>query len=92
MFLHVEEVIHLENYKLRLKFNNGITKDVDLEQELIGEVFLPLRDLDRFRQVYVNPETKTIEWPNGADFAPEFLFEIGDLVETADLPAELEAA
>jgi hypothetical protein len=89
--LHVEEVIHLENYKLRLKFNHGITKDVDLEQELIGEVFSPLRDLDRFRQVYVNPETKTIEWPNGADFAPEFLFEIGALVETADLPAELEA-
>jgi hypothetical protein len=92
MFLRVEEVVPLENYTLRLKFNNGITKDVDLEPELFGEVFLPLRDLDRFRQVYVNPETNTIEWPNGADFAPEFLFEIGNLVETADVPPELEAA
>ncbi len=90
MFLRVEEVVHLADCTLRLKFSNGITKDVNLEPELFGEVFLPLRDPVRFRQVYVNPETNTIEWPNGADFAPEFLFEIGELVETADLPAELE--
>jgi hypothetical protein len=92
MLLRVEEVTHLEEYKLRLKFNNGFIKDVDLEEELFGEMFAPLRDLALFSQVEVNPETNTIEWPNGADFAPEFLFEIGDLVETADLPPELEAA
>lgn len=34
-------------------------------------------NLDEFKKVYVNPNTKTIEWPSGADFAPEFLYGIG---------------
>lgn len=81
MFLHVTRVIHLTAYRLRIEFSNGVIKEVDLAQELHGEVFEPLRDLDFFKRVAVNPETNTIEWPNGADFAPEFLFEIGLEVE-----------
>ena len=37
----------------------------------------PLRDPEFFARVSVNPETGTIEWPNGADLAPEFLLEKG---------------
>jgi hypothetical protein len=81
MFLHVEGVIHLEEYVLRLRFNNGTVKDVDLEGELYGVVFEPLKDINLFHQVRINPETNTIEWPNGADFAPEFLYEIGREVD-----------
>jgi hypothetical protein len=77
MFLHVNEVIFLDGYRLRLTFNNGTVKDVDLSEELHGMVFEPLHDPVLFRQVAVNPETRTIEWPNGADFAPEFLYELG---------------
>jgi hypothetical protein len=33
----------------------------------------PLRDVDRFADVRLDPEIGTIAWPNGADFAPEFL-------------------
>ncbi|HEU4885368.1 MAG TPA: DUF2442 domain-containing protein [Longimicrobium sp.] len=77
MFLHVDQVHPLHGYTLRLQFNDGTTKDVDLSGELQGEVFEPLKDTDLFRCVAVNPETGTIEWPNGADFAPEFLHEIG---------------
>jgi hypothetical protein len=83
MFLHVVEVIYLEGYRLRLRFNDGVTKDVDLEQELYGEIFEPLRDKQQFQQGRVNRETNTIEWPNGADFAPEFLYEMGYDVELA---------
>jgi len=50
---------------------------IDIENELVGPVFEPLRDPEVFRQVAVNRETGTIEWPNGADFAPEFLYELG---------------
>jgi hypothetical protein len=77
MFLHVTNVKYLDQYKLLLTFNDNVTKLVDLEDELYGAVFEPLKELAFFQQAYVNEETRTIEWPNGADFAPEFLHEIG---------------
>lgn len=77
MFLHIREVTYLDSYRLRLVFNDDVVKEVDLQDELYGTVFTPLKDLHLFRQVFVNPDTLTIEWPNGADFAPEFLYEIG---------------
>lgn len=77
MFLHVKAVMYLHDYVLRIEFNNGTVKDVDLSGELDGQVFEPLRERSFFQSVYVNPDTETIEWSNGADFAPEFLFEIG---------------
>lgn len=88
MFLHVTSVIYLEDYKLRLTFDDGSIKDVDLRDELYGEVFEPLKDIGFFRQVTVNLDTNTIEWPNGADFAPEFLYEIGqEVAGVAPAPA-----
>ncbi len=83
MFLHVTDVRHIEGYKLNVAFNNGAVKEVNLEDELHGEVFEPLRDIELFKQVAVNEETNTIEWPNGADFAPEFLYEAGKEVKQA---------
>ncbi|MFH7243653.1 MAG: DUF2442 domain-containing protein [Spirulina sp.] len=84
MFLHVETVEYLDNYKLRLTFNNQAIVDVDLAQELYGEIFAPLKDVEYFKQVFLNPETSTIEWPNGADFAPEFLYDLGQpIAQTA---------
>ncbi len=77
MFLHVTRAQHLGGYGLRLEFSNGVLKDVDLSSELYGEVFEPLRDVRLFAQVALNPETGTVEWPNGADFAPEFLYDLG---------------
>ena len=74
LLLHVVSVKYLDNYQLKLTFNNGIEGIVDLEQELYGEIFEPLKDKSLFQKVFVT--SRTIEWPNGADFAPEFLFEI----------------
>jgi hypothetical protein len=81
MFLHVTSVSHITAYQLRVEFSNGVIKQVDLAGELHGEVFELLKDPGFFEQVTVNPETNTIEWPNGADFAPEFLYEIGQEVK-----------
>lgn len=77
MFLHITSIQHLDGYQLRVEFNDGTSKVVDLSDELHEEVFEPLRDPELFRQASVDPETGTVAWPNGADFAPEFLFEIG---------------
>jgi len=84
MFLHVTDVTYLRDYELRLTFNDGVTKKVDLQGELYGEMFEPLKDLKLFKQVVINPDTNTIEWPNGADLAPEFLYEIGAEPEGAE--------
>jgi hypothetical protein len=70
-------VLHLKNYQLQLEFNDGKVKELDLKDELYGEIFEPLKDIELFKKVYVNPDTGTIEWPNGADFAPEFLYQTG---------------
>ncbi len=79
--LKIDRMRYLRDYQLRIEFNNGVTKDVDLAAELHGEVFAPLKDTSLFKRATVNPETGTVEWPNGADFAPEFLFDIGRAVD-----------
>ena len=78
MFLHVSSVLYLKDYQLRLEFNDGKIKDLELKNELCGEIFEPLNEIEFFKKVRVNPDTGTIEWPNGADFAPEFLYKIGE--------------
>lgn len=77
MLLHVTEAEYVGGYKLRLKFNSGEQGIADLESELYGEVFKPLRDKEVFRQFTLTG--RTVEWPTGADFAPEFLFEAAGL-------------
>ncbi len=73
----VTAVEYLTDYKLLITFRNGSRKLIDLESYLKGDVFEPLKDLEYFKTVKVHPELDTIYWDNGADFAPEFLFENG---------------
>ena len=79
MFLHVDEATYISDYQLKLKFNNSEVKKVDLKDELYGEVFEPLKDKDFFKDFFISHNT--VEWKNGADFAPEFLFEIGQNIK-----------
>ena len=63
-----------DRFVLRLVFEDGNERDVDLEQELWGPIFAPLRDdPELFRQVRVDEELGTIVWPNGADMDPDVL-------------------
>lgn len=81
MFLHVTHLVYLEDYQLQLEFNDGKAKIVDLKDEIYGEIFEPLKEICRFKEVYVNSDTGTIEWPNGADLSPEFLYAKGYEIE-----------
>ena len=74
--MNVTAVRHVRDHVLRLQFSDGAEGEVDLASELAGEVFAPLRDATYFAQVRLDPEIRTIAWPNGADFAPEFLREL----------------
>jgi hypothetical protein len=71
--LHVDSVRPLADYRLWLRFSDGTEGEVDLASELEGAVFEPLRDPLLFAQVAIDPELRTVAWPNGADLAPEFL-------------------
>ena len=63
----------LGDHTLWLKFDDGVEQIIDFEPVLYGTVFAPLRDPSVFRQVQLNTETGTVEWPTGADFDPETL-------------------
>lgn len=75
MFLEVVKAEYIDGYRLRLFFNNGEVRIADLGSSLVGEVFEPLRDVDLFKRFCI--KFNTVEWENGADFAPEYLYEIG---------------
>jgi hypothetical protein len=73
MILHVTKVQYLQNYRLKLEFNDGTAGIADLCNALWGEMFEPLKDLALFSQVRLDEELATVAWSNGADLAPEFL-------------------
>ena len=73
MFLHVLEARHVRDFVIWLKFSDGTVGEVDLGAELEGPIFGGLRDIEQFKRFSVAYHTLT--WPNGADFAPEFLRE-----------------
>ncbi len=75
MIPRVLEAEYIRDYVIHIRFADGVEGDVDLRDELEGEVFEPLRDPACFKDFRVHPELHTITWPNGADFAPEFLYE-----------------
>lgn len=63
------------DYRIWLKFADGVEGEVDLESELWGEVFEPLKDKARFAEFALDMGPGTIVWLNGVDFAPEFLYQ-----------------
>lgn len=75
MFPRVIEARHVRDYIVFVRFQDGVEGEVDLRPQLYGEVFEPLKDANYFRQFRVDADLHTIVWPNGADFAPEFLYE-----------------
>lgn len=75
MILHVIEARYLHDFVIWLRFNDGAEGEIDLSGELEGEVFGPLRNIEEFKKFKVDPELGTIVWENGADLAPEFLYE-----------------
>ncbi len=76
MILRIREAQVCGPHSLRLDFNDGTSKRVDVSPLLDGPIFKPLRDPAYFASVAVDPVCGTVVWPNGADFAPEALHEL----------------
>jgi hypothetical protein len=63
----------LGSYRLRVGFDDGSAREIDLEPVLEGEIYGRLRDPSMFAAVEIDPEIQTLVWPNGADFDPAIL-------------------
>lgn len=70
-----------DGFRIDLTFNDDTKKTVDFSQWLNGPIFEPLRDASYFRRFFL--DGGTVSWPNGADIAPETLYEAANEVKTA---------
>lgn len=70
--IEVIKAEYITDYKIHLWFNNNVDKIVDLYSSLKGVVFEPLKNVENFKKFKI--KYNTIEWDNGADFAPEYLY------------------
>lgn len=70
---HARTVEIVEPYTLRVRFTDDTEQVIYLKPVLAGEIYGPLLDVELFNQVAVDPEVKTLVWPNGADFDPATL-------------------
>lgn len=76
----VEDAKYIDNFSLFVKFNDGKEAVIDMESYIKSKqentIFAPLKELDNFKTVTLNKDIDTIVWANGADIAPERLYEI----------------
>jgi len=88
MFLEINKANYIADYKIELTFNTGEIYLVDLVNELNGTVFIPLRDMAFFKDFSI--AFNTIEWKNGADFAPEYLYKLAKFQNQMTSEPEVE--
>lgn len=74
MLLSVTDVEYLGDYRIKCTFNDGAVRNVDMSPLLDAPAFRSLKDIDEFRQFGLDD---TIFWSNGADIAPEWLYQHG---------------
>jgi hypothetical protein len=86
----VLEVIPMDGYRLKLRFEDDVEGVVDVAQCVsFTGVFAPLRDATEFAAVRVDPELGAVCWPCGADLDPDVLYA---LVTGAPMPGFEKAA
>ncbi|HEB30139.1 MAG TPA: DUF2442 domain-containing protein [Spirochaetes bacterium] len=73
MKYHIIEAKYINNYNIWLKFKDGFEGKMDFSDEFDGPIFEPLKKIKYFKSFII--EGNTICWDNGADFAPEYLYQ-----------------
>ena len=73
--IRVTEAEVIGDHRLRVTFGDGLVGDIDFTARTWRGVSEPLADPAFFAQAHVDPEIRTVAWPNGYDMAPETLYE-----------------
>jgi hypothetical protein len=76
-------------FRVHLRFNDGLTKLADLHPLLVGSVFGPIRTPSEFRRFFL--DAGTLSWPCGADIAPEALYALPDVSKTPSARVSAES-
>ncbi len=74
MHLHVVRAESIDGHRVHLCFNDGLDGGIDLAGALDGPIFQPLQVHDYFKNFSLTGHT--LSWPNGTDFAPEYLHDL----------------
>jgi hypothetical protein len=77
----VTDFVIVDPYTLHVRFDDETEQTINFEPVLFGELYGPLRELSFFNQVQLDLETRTLVWPNGADFDPWMLHEWPRLID-----------
>jgi Protein of unknown function (DUF2442) len=85
----ITNVVVPRHGRLSLTFADGLTGEVDVLDRMRGPVFERARTREGFAEVHVDPDIGTVCWPNGADLAPDTLYE---RVRTGLWPGQSRAA
>ncbi len=75
MILNVVKADYINDFKIKVLFNDGLEKIVDLKNYINSKkhpFFQPLKNVNEFKKFQVH---RTLVWDNGADIAPEYLYE-----------------
>jgi hypothetical protein len=82
--MRVVQAKYINEYKIRILFSDGVCKSVDFAPFLktAKHVFIPLKDIDYFKKFIV--DDITLSWPNDADFDPELLYEMGEIISSTN--------
>jgi hypothetical protein len=81
---------YVKDYVLDITFNDGTEKLIDISQWFRGPIFEPLRNKAYFRKFFI--EGATVGWPNGADIAPETLYDAPAATKAKTRPRRAKVA
>lgn len=73
----IKKATYVEDYKILLEFDDSKSKIIDFQKALKnfqGEIFQPLKNVEYFKTFRIFEGIATLEWDNGADISPEFLY------------------
>lgn len=71
---HIAEAKPLKNYKVWIKFIDGMEGVVDLSALAGKGIFSQWDDKKFFDSVFVDAESHTVAWPGGIDLCPDELY------------------